>query len=707
MDTTPVEIVPSACPHDCPSTCALEVERIDARSIARIHGAKDNTYTDGVVCAKVARYAERVHHPGRLKYPLKRVGTKGDGEFVQIGWNDALDEVAEAFAKAAQQDGSESVWPYYYAGTMGLVQRDGINRLRHVMRYSGQDNTICSRISTIGWEAGVGAKMGPDPREMAEADLVILWGNNAVATQVNVMAHIAKARKQRGAKLVVVDPYRNGSAEAADQHICLRPGTDGALACAMMHVLFAEGLADWDYLRRYSDVPDELAAHVATKSPAWAASITGLDEEEIIAFARLYGTTERSFIRPGYGFTRSRNGAANFHAVTCLPTVTGHWRHRGGGAFFSNGDIYHIDKTLIEGLDAFDESIRVLDQSRIGPVLTGDLEDLGAGPPITAMIIQNTNPMMVAPELVKVHEGFSREDLFVCVHEQFMTETAAVADIVLPATTFLEHDDFYLAGGHSHLQIGARVIDPHAEARPNHDVLCALAQRLGADHRGFGMTAWEIIDATLLESGWPNAATVLTERWIDCQPDFETAHFINGFPTPDGKFRFRPDWKSAGSDWRVMPVLPDHMEVIEERDDLHPFRLVTAPARNFLNSSFTETPTSVTRERRPTARIHPDVARKLDIKDGDRIRLGNARGSVLLHAELFDGLQSDVIVVESIWPNAYFIEGVGINAVIGADRAPPGGGAVFHDTAVWLERDSVVTGADVQRTPENALHSAV
>ena len=279
--------------------------------------------------------------------------------------------------------------------------------------------------------------------------------------------------------------------------------------------------------------------------------------------------------------------------------------------------------------------------------------------------------------------------------------------LVLPATTFLEHDDFYLAGGHSHLQIGARVIAPHAEARPNHDVLCALARRLGADHRGFDMTAWEIIDATLLDSGWPDAATVLAKRWIDCQPDFETAHFINGFPTSDGKFRFRPDWKSAGSDWRVMPVLPDHMEVIEERDDLHPFRLVTAPARNFLNSSFTETPTSVTRERRPTARIHPNVARKFDIEDGDRVRLGNARGSVVLHAELFDGLQSDVVVVESIWPNAYFIEGLGINAVIGADRAPPGGGAVFHDTAVWLERDAGATSADVQRTPENASHSAV
>ena len=706
MDTTPVEIVASACPHDCPSTCALEVERIDARSIGRIHGARDNSYTAGVVCAKVARYAERVHHPGRLKTPLRRVGAKDGGSFAAIGWEAALDEVAEAFVRAAQRFGSESVWPYYYAGTMGLVQRDGINRLRHVMRYSGQDNTICSRISSIGWVAGVGAKMGPDPREMAESDLILLWGNNAVATQVNVMTHIARARKQRGAKLVVIDPYRNASAEAADQHVCLRPGSDGALACAMMHVLFAEELADWDYLRRYSDVPERLAAHVADRTPAWAAAITGLDADEIVALARLYGTTPRSFIRPGYGFTRSRNGAANLHAVTCLPTVAGHWRHRGGGAFFSNGDIYRLDTTLIEGLDAVDGSIRVLDQSRIGPVLTGDPQDLGEGPPVTAMIVQNTNPMMVAPELVKVHAGFARDDLFVCVHEQFMTETAAMADIVLPATTFLEHDDFYVAGGHSHLQVGPRVIEPHAESRSNHDVLCALASRLGAAHRGFGMSAWELVDATLVASGWPDAATVRTRRWIDCQPDFETAHFIDGFPTPDGKFRFRPDWAAMGADWRAMPELPDHMEVIEERDEVHPFRLVTAPARNFLNSSFTETPTSLARERRPTALIHPEAARELGIEEGDRVRLGNRRGSVLLHAQPFAGLQREVVVVESIWPNAHFAEGIGINALVGADRAPPGGGAVFHDTAVWLAREPATADAEARGKPEKALHDA-
>ena len=678
------EIVASACPHDCPSTCALEVERLDARTIGRVRGAKANSYTDGVICAKVARYAERVHHPDRLRQPLRRNGPKGSGAFEPISWGDALDEVADRFAAASAHHGAEAVWPYYYAGTMGLVQRDGINRLRHVMGYSGQKKTICTTLVQSGWLAGTGSLRGPDPREMAESDLIILWGTNAAATQVNVMSHIATARKGRGARLVVVDPYRNASAEVADQHLCLRPGTDGALACAMMHVLFKEGYADRDYLARYTDVPGELEAHLAERPPSWAAPLTGLDEGEIVAFARAYGATERSFIRIGYGFSRSRNGPANVHAVSCLPALTGAWRHRGGGAFFGNGAIYHWDKTLIEGLDRCDPQTRILDMSRIGPVLTGDASDLGDGPPVRAMLIQNTNPMVVAPEHLKVRAGLAREDLFVCVHEQFMTETAAMADIVLPATTFLEHDDLYQAGGHSHIQVGPRIIEPLSECRSNHEVICGLAARLGAEHQGFGMSAWELIDATLGASGWPDAATLRAARWHDCQPDFETAHFLNGFGTPDGRFHFAPDWDAIGPQGAAMPRLPDHFAVIEESDAEHPFRLVTAPARGFLNSTFTETPTSMAREGRPELLIHPEDAGQLALGDGDPVVIGNRRAAVSLHARLFDGLRRGVVVVESVWPNAAFEGGIGINALTGADAPPPNGGAAFHDSAVWI-----------------------
>jgi anaerobic selenocysteine-containing dehydrogenase len=675
----------SACPHDCPSTCALEIEVLDGSRIGGVRGAGTNSYTAGVICAKVARYAERIHHPDRLTRPMLRTGPKGSGQFRAISWDEALDRVAAAFVETTQRHGAEAVWPYYYAGTMGLVQRDGINRLRHVMRYSRMAKTICTSICEAGWMAGVGRFIGPDPREMAQADLVVMWGGNPVSTQVNVMTHITHARKQRGAQLVVVDPYRTGTAAVADMHLALRPGTDAALACAVMHVAFRDGYADRDYMARQSDFPAGLEAHLASRSPEWAAAITGLPVAQIEAFARLYCGTQRSYIRLGYGFARSRNGAASMHAVTCLPTVTGKWQHEGAGALWSYRSICNWDKTLIEGLDALDPDTRILDMSRIASVLTGDADALCGGPAVHAILIQNSNPATVAPDTHRVRRGLMRDDLFVAVHEQFMTETAKLADLVLPATMFMEHDDLYQAGGHSHIQVGAKLIEPPGECRPNHAVIQGLAARLGAQHRGFAMTEMEIIDETLRVSGWPDAKTVLERHWIDIAPPFADAHFHNGFPQTDKRFHFAPDWQALGPDWARMPALPDYMAATDEATPDRPFRMVTAPARQFLNTCFTETPTSRQREGRPTVLLHPADAVRLGVTDGDRVRLGNTRGEVVLHARLFDGLQPGVIVVESVWPNAAFEGGIGINALTSDDPAPPGGGAVFHDTAVWLK----------------------
>jgi len=679
------EYVSTVCPHDCPSTCALEVERLHARRIGKVRGARDNDYTAGVICAKVARYQERIHHPGRLGQPLKRAGDKASGEFQAISWDDALDEVAEAFIRAEQSHGSEAVWPYSYAGTMGLVQRFGLNRLRHVKRYSGQLETICSSTARAGYSAGVGACMGSDPREMAEADLIVCWGVNPASTQVNVMTHVSRARKERGAKLVVIDPYRTRTAKVADVHLPLRPGTDGALACAVMHILFREGLADRDYLDEYTDFPPDLEQHLSSRGPDWAAPITGLSVAEITEFARLYGKTERAYLRLGYGFTRTRNGAANMHAASCLPAVTGSWRRLGGGAFFSNGSLYGYDKTLLQGLDALNPNIRVLDMSRIGPVLTGDKGDLGDGPPVTALIMQNTNPAVVAPESAKVNAGLRRDDVFLCVHEQFMTCTAKLADIVLPATTFLEHDDFYVAGGHSHVQVGAKIVEPLKEARDNHFVVCELAKRLGAEHRGFDMSVWQIIDEIFQSAGWPSADEVKEMRWYDCAPSFEDGHFLNGFKTADKKFHFKVDWPTIGTMGATLPELPDHSEAIDESDDEHPFRLVTAPAHNYLNSSFTETATSIKREDAPFVLLAPGDAQAMGIAAGARLRVGNGLGEITVPARIAEnGQKSGVVIIESVWPNHAFENGLGVNTLTSADPAGPVGGAVFHDTSVWI-----------------------
>jgi len=615
----------SVCPHDCPSTCALDVEVLDQRTIGTVRGA-DNPYTAGVICNKVMRYAERVHHPDRVLYPMLRDGPKGSGMFRRITWDEALDRIVAAVTEVTARHGSEAVWPYSSAGTMGLVNRDGIFRLRHAMRWSGRKGTICSTIAAAGWTAGCGRVTGVDPREMAVADLNVLWGTNPVSTQVNVMSHVTRARKERGAKLVVIDPYRTGSAAAADMHLALRPGTDAALACAVMHCAFRDDHADRDYMARFADDPAALEAHLATRGPDWAAPITGLAVEEIEAFAALYNATPRAYIRAGFGFTRGRNGAASMHALTCLPTVTGKWKHEGGGALWNNRGIYGWDKSLIEGTAWRDPAVRELDMSRIASILTNDTGALLGGQPVRVLLVQSGNPASVCPDSNRVREGLLREDLFTVVHEQFMTETACYADILLPATMFLEHDDIYQAGGHSHVQIGRQVIEPPGEARSNHDLVCALAQRLGLDDPTFRMSGLELADATLRASGYPGAEEMTERRWLDVQPPFARAHFLDGFGHPDGRFRFRADWRALGDAEGKLPPLPDWVPLVDLATEERPMRLVAAPARQFLNSTFTETPNARKREGRPQALIAPEDGARHGITDGALMRLGNARG---------------------------------------------------------------------------------
>ena len=695
----PVRIGHSACPHDCPSTCALDVELLDSGGIGRLHGAKDNSYTAGVICAKVARYGERLNHPGRLLKPLIRAGAKGEGKWKDASLSAALDLVAEKFLAAEAKHGAQTVWPYFYAGTMGLVQRDGINRLRHAKGYSNQYDTICTNTAWTGWLMGTGALRGADPREMAKSDCVVIWGTNAAATQVNVMTHAIRARKERGAKIVVVDIYDNATVKQADLALVLKPGTDAALACAVMHVLFREGFADRDYLNEFSDDPAGLESHLQSRDPTWAAAITGLAADDIEAFARLVGERRRTFFRLGYGFTRNRNGAVAMHAAASIPVVTGAWKLEGGGAFHNNGAIFKVlDKSLLEGAADADPKVRYLDQSRIGRVLTGDAHELRGGPPVTAMLIQNTNPMNVTPEQRLVRRGFSREDLFVCVHEQFMTDTAAMADVVLPATMFLEHDDIYKGGGNQHITLGPKQVEPPPGPVPNHTIIEELGRRLGvSDRPGWGLSERQHIDAMLRRTG-ESFGSLAEKRWLDIQPDFETAHYLKGFAHAGGKFRFRADWKNTPApdrppasvglfgDLARLPEFPDQMDFIDAADAEHPFRLATSPAHSFLNSTFSETRSSREREKRPELMIHPDDGARLGLADGDRVEIGNAQGMVVLDARLSGKVRPGVVIAEGLWPNAAHERGEGINTLISADMAPPYGGVPFHDAKVWVRR---------------------
>jgi anaerobic selenocysteine-containing dehydrogenase len=706
-ELTPLRTGFTACPHDCPSTCALDVE-ISGNSVGRVRGAAGNSYTAGVICAKVARYGERINHPDRLLKPLSRVGGKGEGGWREISWEDALDRVAEEFLKAEARFGAESVWPYFYAGTMGQVQRDGIHRLRHAKGYSGQFDTICTNMAWTGWHAGAGRLTGVDPREMASSDCVVIWGTNAVATQVNVMTHAIRARKERGAKIVVIDIYDNATMKQADLALKLLPGSDGALAAALMHIGFRDGTADRAYMARFADDPAGLEAHLSTRTPEWAAGITGLSVAEIEAFGALIGRTPKTFFRLGYGFTRQRNGAASMHAALSVPTVFGHWQHEGGGAFHSNSDIFKLDKSLIMGSAMRDPAVRFLDQSRIGAVLTGDPGALQHGPPVTAMLVQSTNPANVAPEQRLVRQGLSREDLFVCVHEQFMTDTAVLADLVLPATMFLEHDDVYRGGGQSHLLLGPKVVEPPAGVRSNHFVIEELAKRLGvADRPGFGLTERDLIDDLLQRSGHGTLEALEAGRWADLQPDFDDAHFLKGFGWPDGKFRFRPDWSAPGPNTPPssvgpqgpvarLPEWPDHAGLDEAADAEHPFKLATSPARQFLNSSFAETAGSRSRERRPELLMHPDDAARLGLAADDIVSIGNRRGALLLPVAVSDSVRPGVLVHEGLWRNSDFAGGEGINLLVGSDPVAPSGGAAFHDTHVWVRPVAASSGMAVE-----------
>ena len=471
----------------------------------------------------------------------------------------------------------------------------------------------------------------------------MIWGTNPVNTQVNVMTHATRARKERGAKIVAVDVYMNGTMEQADLAVLVRPGTDGALACAVMHCLFRDGLADRDYLEKYTDAPRELEEHVRTRSPEWASAITGCPVETIEEFAAARRPTKRTYFRLGYGFGRSRNGTANMHAASCIAAVSGSWPLEGGGAFHNNGAIYHWNKTMTEGLDAVDPSIRMLDQSRIGPILVGEPDALINGVPVTALLIQNTNPVSVAPEQDKVKRGFAREDLFVCVHEQFMTETAQMADVVLPATMFMEHDDFYQGGGHQYIQLGPKLIDPPGECRTNHEVHCALAKRLGAQASGLRHDAARAdrLDACRIPAGArsPNSKPTAGSTASRISTPRITPRASPGRTASSASSRTGRPCRSARPGSRVrsttMPALPDHWDVIEEATAEHPFRLGTSPARNFLNSTFNETPTSLAREHAADRDDPSGGRRRARHRRRRQGVLGNTRGEVRIHAKIF------------------------------------------------------------------------
>ena len=639
-----------------------------------IRGDPAMPFTDGTLCTKVAHYLERTYAPDRLMYPMRRVGRKGSGRFERITWDGALDEIA-ARLKAAAADNPETILPCSYAGTMGMVQYMSMDRrFFYKLGATLLDRTLCSSAGKYGLKATLGGSVGTDPERFDEAQLIILWGANPIVSNLHLWSRV-QAAKRRGAKVVAIDPYRSLSAEKCTQHVALLPGTDGALALGMMHVLISEGFLDHDYIANYTLGFEALKKRVLEQySPQWAAGVCGIDAKDVVQLAREYGTTKPAAIRLNYGMQRHAGGGIAARTIACLPALTGAWRDAAGGIVLTTADFFGFDHAALERPDLLaGRRPRVINHSALGDALTC------AKPPVRVMIVYNNNPVAVCPDSAKVIEGFSREDLFTVVMDHFQTDTADYADIVLPATTQLEHYDVHKSYGHLYMLANNPAIAPVGESLPNSEVFRRLAVRMGFDEPCFRDSDEDLCRTALKGHDW-NQLKEKGWRRLDVPERF--APFAQGgFPTPSGKCEFYSEWlEKQGID-----PLPFYNPPAEGGDN-YPLAFLSPPARNFLNSSFANIARFRELEREPHLDMHPSDAAARGIADGDMVRVYNDRGSHRLRARVNGKPRPGVVVAPSVWWKKHSPDRGNANNLTSQRTSDLGGGATFYDCRVQVER---------------------
>ncbi len=672
-------VVQGVCPHDCPDTCALHVTVQDGRA-TRVAGDPDHPSTHGALCTKVSRYAERSYHPERVLTPLKRVGRKGEGRFEPIGWDEALTAVAERLRSIAIRD-PEAIVPYSYAGTMGLVQGEGMAaRLFHRLGASLLDRTICSSAGGDALIATYGAKVGMHVQHFAESRLVLIWGSNPITSSVHFWTYAQQA-KRAGARLVCIDPRRTETAEKCHWHIALLPGTDGALALALMHELITQDLLDHDYIERHVDGFAALRERALAWTPERAAAVCGIDAALIRELAREYGSTRPAAIRLNYGMQRVRGGGSAVRLIALLPCLTGAWRHRAGGLLLSASgwfrqarrDAWLQRPDLLAG-----RRPRTINMSTIGDALLHE-GGPGFGPRIEAVVVYNSNPVAVAPESAKVARGFAREDLFTVVLEHFLTDTADHADIVLPATTQLEHWDAHTAYGHTWAMLNRPAITPLGQARSNASIFRELAARLGFTEPCFADSDEQMALAAFDPTHVDLAA--LRERgWT--RLDAPEAPFADGgFPTPSGKARVAPPGLG------VPDFVPNYESVLSapELARRYPLAMISPPARHFLNSSFVNVPSLRAIEREPIVEIHPHDAAARGIADGAVVRVFNDRGSHECRAEVSERARPGVVNGLGVWWRKFGRDGRNVNELTHQRLTDIGRAPAFYDCLVDVE----------------------
>jgi anaerobic selenocysteine-containing dehydrogenase len=681
-------IVRGACPHDCPDTCALHVTVEDGRAVD-IAGDPDHPTTRGTLCTKVARYLDRTYSSQRILHPLKRVGRKGEGKFERIGWEEALDTIALRFKDiCASPEGPQAIVPYSYAGTMGLLQYCSMDRrFFHKLGASLLDRTICSTAGKAGYVATVGAAIGIDLEQFENAKLILIWGSNPIVSNLHLWSCVQEA-KRRGAKLVAIDPYRSLTAEKCHEHLALLPGTDAALALGMMHVLIGEDLIDHDYVSRYTLGFDKLKNRVREYPPERVAQLTGLKADAIVALARDYGTIRPAAIRLNYGMQRHAGGGMAMRTAACLPALVGAWRDAAGGALLSSSGAYPVNTKALERPDLIWNNPRTINMSTIGDALL-DTKD----PPIRAIYVYNSNPVAVAPDSPKVVRGFAREDLFCVVHDVFQTDTADYADIVLPATTQLEHIDVHSSYGHLYVLANNRAIAPLGEAKPNTEVFRLLAAKMGFTEPCLAESDEDIARAAFVTSD-PRMNGIdweaLKERgWQRLNVPSPFAPFAQGgFPTPSGKCEFYSEALARQGLDPLPTFIPPRESVVSNPQLAHryPLAMISPPARNALNSSFANLPVFVDTEKTPKLEIHPDDARARGVDRGDRVRVFNDRGALTLTASVTDKVRPGVVVALSIWWRKLSPDGTNANMVTSQALTDMGRAATFYDALVEVEK---------------------
>jgi anaerobic selenocysteine-containing dehydrogenase len=672
------------CPHDCPDTCVMTVDVEGERAVA-IGGDPDHRFTQGFLCAKVNHYLERVYSPERVLHPMRRAGKKGEGRFERVSWDEALDLAASRLGEIAAAHGPQSIMPYSYAGNMGLLGNASMDRrFFHALGASLLDRTICASAGAAGYKATCGRSIGFDPEAVVNARLIVAWGANIVSSNVHLWPFVEAARK-RGARLVTVDPFRSRTAEKSDQHLAPYPGTDAALALGMMHVIFRDGLEDRDWLERYTKGHAELRERAREWTPARAAATTGLGEAEIEAFARAYATTRPSAIRLNYGLNRHAGGGMAVRTVACLPAVVGAWREAGGGVLLSSSGTFPVNTQALERPDLVRPGTRTLNMSQLGRILTDPKLD----PPVKALFVYNSNPGAVAPEQEVVRRGLAREDLFTIVHEQFQTDTADFADLLLPATTTLEHYDIHKAYGHLYLSLSRPAIAPLGEALSNTELFRRLAARMGLDHPCLGETD-EQMARQAFHWDHPFMAGVTFER-LEREtsvrlsvPDPFRPFAEGGFPTPSGRVELLSDaLGEAGLDPLAGYVPPrEGPTSAPELAARYPLAFISPPAHHFLNSTFSAQPRFVRREGEASVTIHPGDAERRGIAEGRMVRVFNDRGSFVAKARVSDAAREGVVVGLSVWWAKMCPGGRNANAVTSQELTDMGGGATFYDVLV-------------------------